>query len=189
MTPSPEQPAGPSGWHGPRGPHGPGQIPPSVAFLLSRLGYRASQEMSRALGELGLEVRQFGLLRLLAGSQGGSQRTLAAMLQISPNRMVALVDGLESKGLIERRTHPDDRRAYTLTLTEAGAAALGQGINAGMGVEAQLCAPLEPAEREQLLSLLSKLVAAGDERGGAFPDVHPGMLEGDDGPTQHPSSH
>lgn len=151
-----------------------------MAFLLSRLGYQASRKMGAALGELGLELRQFGLLRLLANSHGSSQRALGAMLQISPNRMVALVDGLESKGLIERRTHPEDRRAYTVTITDAGAAALSKAMEAGLGVELEMCAPLEASEREQLLGLLHKLAAAGDASGGGFPGVHPGMLERDD---------
>jgi len=154
-------------------------MPPSVAFLLSRLGYQASHKMSAALGELGLELRQFGLLRLLANSHGSSQRALGAMLKVSPNRMVALVDGLESKGLIERRTHPEDRRAYTVSITDAGAAALSEAMEAGIGVELDMCAPLEAAEREQLRGLLYKLAAAGDASGG-FPGVHPGMLERDD---------
>jgi DNA-binding MarR family transcriptional regulator len=127
-------------------PLGPGQSPPSVAFLLSRLGFETSRELGNALADLGLELRQFGLLRLLASAQGGSQRALGAMLDITPNRMVALVDGLESKGLIERRPHPDDRRAYTIALTEAGAAAFGQAMQAAFGVEASMCQPLEPQE-------------------------------------------
>lgn len=182
MTPRPARDGGRAGRPG-LGPgfSGVGQAPPSVAFLLSRLGYQASHRMGTALGELGLELREFGLLRLLAASHGSSQRALGAMLRISPNRMVALVDGLEGKGLIERRTHPDDRRAYTVTLTDAGAAALSLAIEAGIGVELAMCAPLEAAEREQLLGLLFKLVAsAGDDAGGGFPGVHPGMLERDD---------
>ena len=138
-----------------------------MAFLLSRLGYQASHKMSAALGGLGLELRQFGLLRLLAASRGSSQRALGAMLQISPNRMVALIDGLESKGLIERRTHPEDRRAYTVTITDAGAAVLGAAMEAGIGVELDMCAPLEASEREQLLALLYKLVTASDDGAAA----------------------
>lgn len=166
----------------PNPPLDPGQSPPSVAFLLSRLGYDASREMGEALAGLGLELRQFGLLRLLAGAHSGSQRALGALLNLTPNRMVALVDGLESKGLIERRPHPDDRRAYTITLTDAGAAAFGQAMQAAFGVEATMCAPLQQGEREQLLSLLQKLAAARNERPGVFPGVHPGMLEQDDRP-------
>ncbi len=158
----------------------PGQSPPSVAFLLSRLGYDAGREMGRALAGLGLELREFGLLRLLTAAQGGSQRALGAMLNLTPNRMVALVDGLESKGLIERRPHPEDRRAYSLALTEAGAETFGQAMRAAFGVEAAMCAPLQQAEREQLLDLLQKLAAARNELPGAVPGVHPGLLERDD---------
>lgn len=170
------------------GTSGAGQAPPSVAFLLSRLGYQASHKMGAALSELGLELREFGLLRLLAASHGSSQRALGAMLRLSPNRMVALVDGLEGKGLIERRTHPEDRRAYTVTLTDAGAAALSRAIEAGMGVELDVCAPLEASDREQLLGLLCKLAAADGEDGGGFPGVHPGMLERDGDGTARSSS-
>lgn len=162
----------------------PDQSPPSVAFLLSRLGFDAGREMGRALAGLGLELREFGLLRLLTaaqgGSQGGSQRALGAMLNLTPNRMVALVDSLESKGLIERRPHPEDRRAYSLALTETGAATFGEAMRAAFGVEAAMCAPLQQAEREQLLGLLQKLAAARNELPGAVPGVHPGMLERDD---------
>lgn len=177
MTPSPTY------------PDDPGQTPPSVVFLLSRLGYQASSEMGRALGALGLEPRQFGLLRLLASSRGDSQRALGAMLRITPNRMVALVDGLESKGLIERRPHPDDRRAYTVTLTEKGAATLDEAFHAAFGVEAAVCSSLEPAECEQLVRLLRKLATAADERGGDLPDLHPGMLEPSGRPSQYSHFH
>jgi DNA-binding MarR family transcriptional regulator len=164
----------------PRPPHPPvrpGEIPPSVAFLLSQLGYEVSREMGRALDKTGLELRQFGLLRLLADSDGSSQRALGQTLRIPPNRMVALVDDLERKGLIERRTHPDDRRAYAVSLTEAGSAALARGFQAAFAVEAETCSPLDAAERTQLLALLRKLAEARIERGGSGPGVHPGLLE------------
>lgn len=164
----------------PRPPHPPvrpGEIPPSVAFLLSQLGYEVSREMGRALQDkVGLELRQFGLLRLLANSDGHSQRELGETLRIPPNRMVALVDDLERKGLIERRTHPDDRRAYAVTLTEKGSATLGRAFEAAFAVEAGTCAPLDGAERTQLLGLLRKLAVARAEHGGS-PDIHPGLLE------------
>jgi DNA-binding MarR family transcriptional regulator len=153
------------------------ELPPSVAFLLSRLGYEVSRELGDALAELGLEHREFGLLRLLADEEGHSQRALGTMLRIPPNRMVTLVDGLEKKGYVERRTHPEDRRAYALALTEDGKTALGRAFQAAFGVEARTCEPLAAAEREQLLALLRKVAEAGIERGGAPPGLHPGMVE------------
>jgi DNA-binding MarR family transcriptional regulator len=150
-----------------------------VAFLLSRLGFEVSRAMGRALQDsVGLELRQFGLLRLIADAEGSSQRALGETLRIPPNRMVALADDLERKGLIARRPHPDDRRAYAVSLTEAGAGALARAFEAAFAVEADTCAPLDPAERGQLLGLLGKLAAAGTEREGGSPGgVHPGLVE------------
>jgi DNA-binding MarR family transcriptional regulator len=164
----------------PRQPHRPpvrtGGIPPSVAFLLSQLGFEVGKEMGRALEDaVGLEPRQFGLLRLLADAEGHSQRALGETLRIPPNRMVTLVDALERKGLIERRTHPEDRRAYAVSLTAAGSAALETAFKAAFAVEAEICAPLSAEERTQLLGLLTKLAQAQLERGGGVPGVHPGM--------------
>jgi DNA-binding MarR family transcriptional regulator len=161
----------------PRPPVTVGELPPSVAFLLSRLGYEVGRELGEALAELNLEHREFGLLRLLADEEGNSQRALGAMLQIPPNRMVGLVDGLEKKGYVERRTHPVDRRAYALALTEDGNTVLGRAFQAAFGVEARTCEPLDAAEREQLLTLLRKIAEAGIERGGTPPGMHPGMVE------------
>ncbi|HTJ72094.1 MAG TPA: MarR family transcriptional regulator [Actinospica sp.] len=153
------------------------ELPPSVAFLLSRLGYEVSRELGEALAEFGMEQREFGLLRLLADQEGHSQRALGAMLRIPPNRMVALVDGLEKKGYVARRTHPEDRRAYALALTEAGNAALGRAFQAAFGVEAHTCAALDAAEREQLLALLRKIAEARIGDGATPPGLHPGMVE------------
>lgn len=155
-------------------------IPPSVAFLLSQLGFEAGRELADSLAGLDLGLREFGLLRLLNDADGTSQRALGRMLRLTPNRMVALVDGLESKDLIERRSHPTDRRAYAVTLTDEGRAALGRGFQAAFGVEAGMCAPLAEGERQQLLGLLTKLAQARIERGDALPGVHPGMLADDD---------
>jgi DNA-binding MarR family transcriptional regulator len=161
----------------PRPPLTAGELPPSVAFLLSRLGFEVGRELGEALGELGLERREFGLLRLLAAQQGHSQRALGAMLRIPPNRMVTLVDGLEKKGYVERRPHPEDRRAYAMALTEAGNAALRSAFQAAFAVEAHTCEPLDAGEREQLLALLTKLAEARIADGGTPPELHPGMVE------------
>ncbi|WP_169739980.1 MarR family winged helix-turn-helix transcriptional regulator [Actinospica robiniae] len=152
-----------------------------MAFLLSRLGFEVGRELGHALAGLGLEVRHFGLLRLLADRKGHSQRALGAMLRITPNRMVALIDDLESRGLIERRPHPADRRAYAVTLTGAGSALLDQALQAALDLEVRTCRPLEAEEREQLLGLLRKLAEAKDALNNeALAGIHPGMPASDE---------
>jgi DNA-binding MarR family transcriptional regulator len=168
-------------------PFGAGQAPPSVAYLLSTLGYEVSRDLGARLADVGLELRQFGLLRLVAQDDGQSQRALGAVLEITPNRMVGLVDDLERRGLIERRAHPVDRRAYALALTDAGRALLATAFQAAFGVERDVCSGLSPDERGQLLGLLRKVAqrkSGMNSAGGAAAGVHPGMLDRDAGTVQ-----
>jgi DNA-binding MarR family transcriptional regulator len=79
---------------------------------------------------------------------------------MDPSSMVATIDDLERKGLVERRAHPSDRRAYALHVTEAGREILSQGREVVNEVQDELLAPLDEAEREQLRSLLVRLVTA-----------------------------
>ena len=53
-----------------------------------------------------------------------SQQQLVEALHVNRSMMVKLIDGLEARGLVERRRNPDDRRSYALYPTAAGRAAL-----------------------------------------------------------------
>lgn len=129
----------------------------TVGFNLSNIGYTVSRRFRETLAPLELEPREFALLRAVAAAEGLSQQAIGETLQIPASRMVAFVDALEARHLLERRTNPQDRRARALYLTEAGVQLLSQGMNAAIGFERELCADLSPAEREQLLDLLQRV--------------------------------
>jgi DNA-binding MarR family transcriptional regulator len=158
-----------------------GSTPPSelrvsgVAFLLSQLGYYSSRRWKARLGPLGLDPRHVMVLRHLAGEEGRSQQALGDALQIPPSRMVALVDALEQRGLLMRRPSPSDRRVRTLHLTKEGRRLLGEIREISVEHELQLCRGLQPAEREQLLTLLNRLAAEQ----GLAEGVHPGAADPD----------
>lgn len=145
--------------------------PPSVAFAVSKLGFEVGGELAARLKPLGIEPRHFGLLRALATADGQSQRAIGDSLNLHPNRMVALVDELERRRLVRRHRHPTDRRAHAVVLTAGGRRLLDQALQLAIGIEQELCADLEPAERDQLLRLLSRL-RTGDT---GHPSVHPGL--------------
>jgi DNA-binding MarR family transcriptional regulator len=148
---------------------------PGVAFLLSQLGYYSSRRWKVRLAPLGLDPRQVMVLRRLAGDEGRSQQALGDALQIPPSRMVALVDALEQRGLLLRRPSPSDRRVRTLHLTKEGRRLLGEIMELSVEHEQQLCRGLQPAEREQLLTLLNRLAAEQ----GLAEGVHPGAADPD----------
>src|SRR5215204_7455319 len=93
---------------------------PGAAFLLSQVGFHSSRLWRERMARLDLDPREVVLLRHVAAAEGQSQQALAAAMQIPPSRMVALVDGLEQRGLLERQTVPGDRRVRALHLSRAG---------------------------------------------------------------------
>jgi DNA-binding MarR family transcriptional regulator len=153
------------------GPSPEGPPGGSAVFLLTSLGFVGSRAFQDALTPLGLDPRQFGVLNLVANSEGISQRGMTEPLGIPASRLVAVVDELEEQGLVERRRNPEDRRAYALYLTANGRTTLDRARQVAMENEQRFCAPLEPAEREQLLDFLRRLAAGQGLRSG----VHPGL--------------
>ncbi|MBV8735083.1 MAG: MarR family transcriptional regulator, partial [Solirubrobacterales bacterium] len=82
---------------------------------------------------------------------------------IDPSTMVATIDDLEARGLVERRPHPSDRRAHALHLTEEGREVLGRGRQVARTAEDDLLAPLSPEDRKTLHELLLRLALAAEE--------------------------
>jgi DNA-binding MarR family transcriptional regulator len=140
-----------------------------VGFLLSQLGYQVSGRFKTLLAPLGLEPRQFLVLRHVARSQGSSQHALGQALRIPPSRMVSIVDALERRGLVERRANPTDRRARALHLTPEGRGMLARALRLAAEHERAICGDLSPAERDQLLGLLRRLPLAGELVDGVHP--------------------
>jgi DNA-binding MarR family transcriptional regulator len=129
----------------------------SVGFSLSTTGYAVSRRFHEILDPLDLEPRDFALLRAVRAAEGLSQQALAERMRILPSRMVAFIDALEARGLLERRQHPDDRRARSLYLRDAGSDLLGRAFALAVEHERDLCADLSDEEREQLLALLQRV--------------------------------
>ena len=136
----------------------PGAAPErSVGYTLSQLGFETSRRFGELVATLGLEPRHFALLRAVAQREERSQQAVAEYLQIPPSTMVAIVDVLETEGLIERRLDPSDRRTRTLHLTPKGSSVLTQAVSLAWGWENVICGTFTPSERSLLLDLLGRV--------------------------------
>ena len=131
----------------------------SVGFTISSSGYAIARRFRELLVPFGLEPREFALLRAVGAAEGQSQQAIGERLQIPPSRMVAFVDALAERGVLERRQNPTDRRARALYLTDAGRDLLARAFAAAAAFERELCADLSEKEREQLLALLGRVAA------------------------------
>ena len=143
---------------------------PGAAFLLTQIGAHATSRFAERITELDLTPPQTGLLRAVAVAPGQSQQALARHLGTPPSRLVALIDGLDERGLLERRRNPDDRRLHALHLTDAGRDVLRRIAEVGRSHDDEMCAALTAEERTTLTALLARIAADH----GLTPGVHPG---------------
>jgi DNA-binding MarR family transcriptional regulator len=152
----------------------PNQSAPSrVAFLLSQVGGRSAQEFATLLSPLKLTPADAGILRFLRHSEGISQQNLAKALNTHASRLVALIDALESQGLVVREQHATDRRLYSLKLTSKGNEILHSIGDLARQHNELICAGLSSAECAQLELLLQKIAV----KQGLVPGVHPGYRD------------
>jgi DNA-binding MarR family transcriptional regulator len=138
------------------------QTPPEA--LSSRLGYllkhaqlRLTDAAAEALAPFGIDGRELAVMVVLAAEYPLSQLEAAGRLGVDRTTMVALVDRLEDKGLVERRRSPEDRRKNIVELTAAGQDCLRQGERARAKAESQFLAPLGEAEAGRLVRALQVL--------------------------------
>jgi DNA-binding MarR family transcriptional regulator len=149
------------------------KAPSTLTFLLSQVGAHVAQRFARRIGELGLHPPQFRVMNAVDAAEGKSQQAIAEAIGAPPSRMVAIVDELEQRGLIERRPHPSDRRVRALHLTGDGHELLGRGRKIALECETEIAGGMSRAERDRLVALLQKLVEAQ----GIGVGVHPGLSE------------
>jgi DNA-binding MarR family transcriptional regulator len=143
---------------------------PNAAFLLSQVGAHAAELFAKLLTPLQLAPADSGVLWMLGRSAGLSQRELASTLRIHPSRLVAILDELGERGLVERRANADDRRLYALHLTAKGQATLERIGRIAEEHRKLMCAALNEHECEQLAGLLQRIA----EERGLTAGVHPG---------------
>lgn len=139
-------------------------------FLLAQLGAHAASQFAEKLGVLELTPADAGILRLLRIEAGPSQQELAARLRIHPSRLVAILDNLEKRGFVERRANPDDRRLYSLHLTQAGGETLEKIGSVARKHQDALLSSISLEERNTLATLLLRI--ADQQR--LIRGVHPG---------------
>jgi DNA-binding MarR family transcriptional regulator len=90
--------------------------------LLLQIGFElVSAHFSTTVAALELAPAQARALHELDLDRPISMRELAERLKSDPSNVTGLIDRLETRGLVERRPHPSDRRIKGLALTPAGA--------------------------------------------------------------------
>jgi DNA-binding MarR family transcriptional regulator len=147
------------------------RAPSTLAFLLSQVGIYASRRFAERMAAVDLQPALFRILNVVDAAEGRSQHSIGEAIEIPPSRMVALVDELEQRGLVERRPDPADRRVRALYLTGDGRRLLGRGRRVAREHEEELTRGMSAADRKRLTALLQEIV----EVRGIGRGIHPGL--------------
>lgn len=110
----------------------------------------------------GLTPVQHAALQAVTQRAGIDQRTLARAIGLDTSTTAGVLERLEARGLIERTTSREDRRARVLAPTDAGRRALADVLPAMLRAQAQILAPLADDEQRTFLRLLQQLVNANN---------------------------
>ncbi|WP_188054134.1 MarR family winged helix-turn-helix transcriptional regulator [Sphingosinithalassobacter sp. CS137] len=134
-----------------------GALAPLVGYHLRRASAVFAVDFAAVMEGTGLRQVPFAVLSVVAANPGINQGSVGRILGIKRANMVSLINELIDRGLVDRTVDPNDRRAFSLTLTPGGDAALADAL-ARIGVhERELLADFDDAEKAMLLDLLSRI--------------------------------
>jgi len=106
---------------------------------------------------------QYAALAAISGNPGIDQITLAGLIAYDRTTITGVVDRLVQKGLLERNPSSRDRRARELWITDAGRQTLAGITPAVEAAQTSMVRGLSAEETEELMRLLRKAIAAGNE--------------------------
>ena len=135
-----------------------------ASFLLALIGFNLRlaetvlyRDFAASMGRFDLTQRQSAVLILIGANPGVSQTGLARFLDTDRATMMAMIDRLEARGLIERRRANRDRRAQALFLTADGEKTCTDLKRSIRAHEREFVGRFSPKELETLIALLSRL--------------------------------
>lgn len=139
--------------------------PLEVLSRVTRLARHLDRRRRRAFSRHGLEPWEFDVLAALRRSGGHYQLSPGQLLPetgVTSGTMTNRVDRLATRGLVERISHPQDRRGVLVRLTTDGRRTVDAALSDLLDAEQQILSALPTAQRDQLAESLRSLVTRYD---------------------------
>lgn len=132
-------------------------LPTLIGYQLRLTQLAVFNDFGNLIADHGISPGRFGVLVIIGANPGLTQSRLAEAAQLDRSTMVAVIDQLESRQLVERRAAANDRRSNALWLTEAGKQVVRTIKRRVKAHEASLAAALPAGEAARLTSMLRRL--------------------------------
>lgn len=128
-----------------------------LGYHLRRSQVSVFQDFARAMDGMALTPGQFGVLALIQANPGLSQSALGQAMGVDRSTVVAVIDKLEGRALVQRAAAANDRRSNALRLSAEGMKRFAAALKRVYSHEKQITRRLSAGERTQLLTLLRRV--------------------------------
>ena len=130
-----------------------------VGYKLRRAQLVVFHDFLQTFARMKIRPAEFSVLSMIARTPGLKQTEIAEALGIKRANFVALMDGLEARGLADRRKGGADRRSHALHLTPEGERFVRKMLVVWHEHEDRMIDRLGgPQERDRLIELLDRLL-------------------------------
>jgi MarR family transcriptional regulator, 2-MHQ and catechol-resistance regulon repressor len=144
---------------------------PHLWTVLSKCHRVLSHIAERSIADTGLCLTDFGTLEALLHKGPLTITEIQGKVLLASGSMTAAVDRLEKRGLIQRGSSPNDRRAKVLHLTAEGKRVVEAAFRGHAATLEQAMEILSEDEKRQLQQLLKKLGLFAAGNGGQKTEI------------------
>jgi DNA-binding MarR family transcriptional regulator len=137
-----------------------------AGHLIRRLHQVSTQVFNQHMQAAGYDLTsvQFAALDAIAANPGVDQARIAGLISYDRATIGGVIDRLEQKGLVIRKTSPKDRRAKEVSLSPEGEAIIGPLFALVESLQPEILLGLDHAEREVFMTLARKALLASGTR-------------------------
>jgi len=129
----------------------------TLGFALHDSARLMRKRFEQRARHVGLTRSQWQVLAMLSKNEGIHQKGLADLLELESITLVRLLDKMAERGLLERRSHPTDRRLSLLFLTAQAHPLLELMRDMGRSTRLEATAGFSEEEEQLLLQMLRRM--------------------------------
>lgn len=129
----------------------------TLHYLLMSDHLMVQKALVSSVKDTGLTPGQPKILDYLLHHDGAIQKEIAIFCHIEPASLTAILNGMENKGYIERKTTQNNRRSFHVYLTETGRKYADRLNLEFARIEAEALKGFNQADAQQLQDLLSRV--------------------------------
>jgi len=141
---------------------------PELGFLLDKANALFRARMNAAIADHGLHLGQALILETLHSGPSDqaslTQTYLSKLTGIEKSSLVLFLDDMEKRGWIQRQSHPSDRRAYVIALTNLGAKRHAAVSKVLLASEQEILSFLTKSQRGVFGEFLTELIKSLEQK-------------------------